>query len=117
MKNQQANPSKKRNGKRKAGLSSAKQSGVATKIPLYIVCIGASAGGLNAVCELVSQLSLKLNAALFVVLHLSKAAIGDILAERIKKETTLSCEMATDGASIERGHIYIAPPDSHLLVK
>jgi two-component system chemotaxis response regulator CheB len=84
--------------------------------PFYIVCIGASAGGLNAVSELVSQFPLQLNAAVFVVLHLSKSAIADILVTRLEKATSLSCEVAKNGVMIQPGHIYIAPPDVHLLV-
>jgi two-component system chemotaxis response regulator CheB len=87
-----------------------------TAKPFYIVCIGASAGGLNAVGELVSQFPLQINAAIFVVLHLSKSAIGDILVTRLEKATSLSCEVAKNGVIIQPGHIYIAPPDVHLLV-
>jgi two-component system chemotaxis response regulator CheB len=83
----------------------------------YVVVIGASAGGLNAVSELVSRLPSKINAAIFVVLHLSKTALSDILFARIKKNTSLICGIAVDNEPINRGHIYIAGPDAHLLVK
>lgn len=43
-----------------------------SKIPEYLITIGASAGGLNAMSELVSQLRENINAAVFIVLHLSK---------------------------------------------
>src|SRR5215213_3983005 len=82
----------------------------------YLVCIGASAGGLNAVSELVSQLPQDVNAAILVVLHLSKAALGDILISRIKRDTRLECSVAKDKETFQQGHIYIAPPDKHLLV-
>ncbi len=87
------------------------------KKPYYIVCIGASAGGLNAVSELVSQLPASLDAAVFVVLHLSKSSIAEILAGRIRQYTQLPCTIARNNATILPGHIYLAPPDSHLLVK
>jgi two-component system chemotaxis response regulator CheB len=48
-----------------------------------VVCIGASAGGLNAVSELIAQLPADINAAIFVVLHLSRAAMGDVLVSRL----------------------------------
>ncbi|HEV8283330.1 MAG TPA: chemotaxis protein CheB [Chitinophagaceae bacterium] len=87
------------------------------KKPPFIIVIGASAGGLNAIIELVSQLPKELNASVFIVLHLSKAAIGDILVTKIQKNTALTCKIAEDKEQIKTGHIYVAPPDVHLLVK
>src|SRR5438874_13341659 len=83
----------------------------------FVIAIGASAGGLNAISEVVSQFPSDLNAAVFVVLHLSKAAVGDILLTRIQKNSSLPCKIAEDREAIKRGHVYLAPPDSHLLVK
>src|SRR5262245_61586965 len=112
--------------------------------PYYVVCIGASAGGLTAVGELVSQLPFllnaavficssaavltavsdlvsqlpfSLNAAVFIVLHISKAAIGDVFATKVRKDSKLPCTMAVDNEPIQRGHIYLATPDAHLLIK
>jgi two-component system chemotaxis response regulator CheB len=85
--------------------------------PKFIIAIGASAGGLNAINELTQQLPADIDAAIFVVLHLSKAAIGDMLLLRVQKHTKLKCSIAGDGDKIEPGHIYIAAPDSHLLVR
>jgi two-component system chemotaxis response regulator CheB len=85
--------------------------------PYFLVCIGASAGGLNAVLEIVSQFPATLHAAVCIVLHLSKSGIGEILAEKIKKRTLLSCVLAQDKSLIRPGTIYIAPPNVHLLVK
>ena len=87
-----------------------------TKHP-FIIVIGASAGGLNAVIELVCQLPDKINAAVFIVLHLSRTAIGDVLVTKIQKKTSLPCILAQDQKAIEPGHIYVGPPDVHLIVK
>jgi len=59
----------------------------------FIITVGASAGGINAIGELVSQLPPSLNAAIFIVLHLSTAAIGDILASRIQKEHSAALQI------------------------
>ena len=83
----------------------------------FVIAVGASAGGLNAISELVSQLPSDLDGSVFVVLHLSKAALGDILVSRIQKNTSLPCKIAEDKEIIKTGHVYIAPPDAHLLVK
>lgn len=87
------------------------------KKPEYIITIGASAGGLNAMSELVSQLPEGINAAVFIVLHLSKVGLGDFLVNRLQKYTTYTCAVATDKETVQTDHIYIVPPDQHLLVK
>jgi two-component system chemotaxis response regulator CheB len=83
----------------------------------YVVCIGASAGGFHAVTELISQLPKSINAAVFIVLHFSKGVLGDVIADRIKRETALPCNMARPHEKIQRGHVYLAVPDAHLLIK
>jgi two-component system chemotaxis response regulator CheB len=83
----------------------------------FIIAIGASAGGMNAITEIISQLPADINAAIFVVLHLSKAALGDVLVARIQKNTQLPCKLAEDKEPIRAGTIYLAPPGSHLLLK
>ena len=83
----------------------------------FAIGIGASAGGINAVSELISQLPATLNAAIFVVFHLSKIAMPEILLERMKRNTKLLCKIANDNEPIEAGTIYLAVPDAHLLVK
>lgn len=85
--------------------------------PEFIITIGASAGGLNAMTEVIAQLPEEINAAVFLVLHLSKVGLGDFLVHRIQKYTTYRCKIATNGDKIEANHIYIAPPDEHLLAK
>lgn len=85
--------------------------------PKFIITIGASAGGLNAMTEVVAQLPGDIDAAIFLVLHLSKVGLGDFLVHRLQKYTSYKCRIAKDGDKIESEHIYIAPPDQHLLVK
>jgi len=88
-----------------------------SKTSFYVVCIGASAGGLNAVIELASQLPSQLNAAVFIVIHFSKTTVGEILADRIRRDVQLPCTIARHDEPINPGHIYIAAPDAHLLIK
>ncbi len=84
--------------------------------PKFIVVIGTSAGGIRALEELVIQLKPEMDAAFFVVLHLSRKGIGEFLFERMAKNTRLRCKIAEDNEPIEKGVIYIAPPDYHMLV-
>jgi two-component system, chemotaxis family, protein-glutamate methylesterase/glutaminase len=83
----------------------------------FAIGIGASAGGINAINELVSQLPADLNAAIFIVMHLSKVAMPELFVDRIKKHTKLACKIAIDDDKIEAGTIYLAAPGSHLLIK
>lgn len=79
--------------------------------------VGTSAGGMNALTEFVGQLSTAIDAAVFIVMHLSRTSISDYLMIRLKPVTALPCEIAANGAVIKKGHIYIAPPNLHLLIK
>ena len=87
------------------------------KHPKFIVVIGASAGGLNALSEMVQHLEKGLDAAYCIVLHLSRKGIGDFVVHTLKKVNSLPCSLAKDGDAIERDHIYVARPNQHMLVK
>jgi len=87
------------------------------KAPKFIIVVGTSAGGMNALIELVSQLKENMDAALFIVMHLSRTSISDFLVHRLQPHTSLKCEVATEGSPIREGHIYVAAPNQHLLVK
>lgn len=87
------------------------------KSPKFIVVVGTSAGGMNALIELVSQLTENIDAAFFIVMHLSRTSISDFLVHRLQPHTSLKCEVAKEDTSIEKGHIYVAAPNQHLLVK
>ena len=87
------------------------------KPPKYIVVIGASAGGLNALGEMVQSLQKGLDVAYCIVLHLSRKGIGDFIVHRLKQVTSLPCSLAVNGAAIKKDNIYIARPNQHLLVK
>lgn len=80
-----------------------------------IVVIGTSAGGLEALDEVVGQLPTDLSASIFIVQHMSPESTGEALLHRLGRHR--SCKLADDGEIFKPGRIYIAPPDSHLLVK
>lgn len=81
-----------------------------------IVVIGASAGGVFSLIQLVKDLPTDLPVAIFIVLHLS-AKYPSTLPYILQKSGNLPVNHAIDGAAIELGQIYVAPPDRHLLVK
>jgi two-component system chemotaxis response regulator CheB len=81
-----------------------------------IVVIGASAGGVELTLALAAQLPTDLEAALFVVIHISPSA-DSMLPAILRRRTQLRVGHARDGDRIEHGRIYVAPPDQHLLVR
>ena len=80
-----------------------------------VVAIGASAGGVAALREVVSGLPPGLPPAVFIVLHLPAHRVSD-LAAVLQRATTLAVSVAVDGQPIEAGHVYVAPPDRHLVL-
>jgi two-component system chemotaxis response regulator CheB len=82
-----------------------------------IIVIGASAGGLPAIREVISRFPGNMDAAVFVVLHVSKKSNGQTLAKIFQKHTSLQCIVPTDGTIIQKGHFYLAPPDHQMIIK
>ncbi len=82
-----------------------------------IIVIGASAGGIPAVKNVISGLSLGIDAAVLVVLHLSRNSNAANIAAILQKHTSLLCRVASDNIIVEPGHLYLAPQDHHLMVK
>ena len=81
-----------------------------------IVVIGASAGGVEALVKLVSKLPKDLPAAIFVVLHIPPQS-PSMLPTILSRAGQLPALHPTDGTKFERGHIFIAPPDHHILLE
>lgn len=78
------------------------------------VFIGASAGGIETLVELLSQLPPDLPAPVLVVLHISPRG-KDMLASILDRAGPLRAVTATDGQRLEPGVVYIAPRDRHML--
>lgn len=85
-------------------------------IPKRLVVIGASAGGIEAIRGLVAVLPHDFPAPIVVVLHTSPGAPG-VLADVLGRSGCLPATTAADGQRLEPGHLYVAPPDCHLLIE
>lgn len=81
-----------------------------------IVVIGASAGGVESLQALVASLSPDLDAALFIVLHLSPNHVSH-LPDILSRKSPLPARHPAEREVIRAGHIYVAPPDHHLLIE
>jgi two-component system, chemotaxis family, protein-glutamate methylesterase/glutaminase len=80
-----------------------------------VVGIGASAGGVDALIQLVRHLPADLSAAVCVVLHVP-ATGRSLLASILDRHGDLPVVVAEHDAVLERGCVYVAPPDRHLTV-
>ncbi|NJL39760.1 MAG: chemotaxis protein CheB [Leptolyngbyaceae cyanobacterium RM2_2_4] len=80
-----------------------------------VVAIASSAGGLNALIQVLSGLPADLPAAIAVVQHLSPHYRSQ-MAEILNQRTALSVKEAETGDQLKPGWVFIAPPDHHLLV-
>jgi two-component system chemotaxis response regulator CheB len=83
--------------------------------PNWIVTIGASAGGIEAMQALFGALPDDLDAAFFVVLHIPPIPPSH-LDRVLASATAMPVTVAHDGESIQRGHVYVATADLHLVV-
>jgi len=80
-----------------------------------IVALASSAGGLNALSEVLSALPETFPAAIAVVQHLDPRH-RSLMAKILSGRTPLSVKEAEDGDRLEPGKVYVAPPDRHLLI-
>jgi two-component system chemotaxis response regulator CheB len=80
-----------------------------------VVVVAASAGGVEALRGLLSRLPEGIPATLLVVLHVP-AAGGKVLPRILGRAGPLPASAAADGEVPLPGHVYVAPPDCHMLL-
>jgi two-component system chemotaxis response regulator CheB len=81
-----------------------------------IIVIGASSGGLEALKSLVGQLHPDFSGYIFIVWHIAPE-YPSLLPEILSRAGNLPATHPADGQALQAGHIYVAPPDHHLLVQ
>ncbi|WP_300030782.1 chemotaxis protein CheB [uncultured Roseobacter sp.] len=81
---------------------------------LTIIGIGSSAGGLEAIRELVSTLPTDLSVAYVVVQHMSPHH-KSLMTELVARQTALSVVDVTDGMAPEPNVIYVTPPKTDVV--
>ena len=84
--------------------------------PKKIAVIGASAGGIEALRELVAQLPAEFPAPICVVLHTAPQSPG-VLDVILSRAGPLPATTARDRERLQPAHIYVTPPDCHLVVE
>ena len=83
--------------------------------PPRLIVIGASLSGINALSELVKRLPPNLPAAVMIVQHVAAHSPG-MLPQILSSAGPLPATHPNDGQKLLPGHIYVAPPDRHMLV-
>jgi two-component system chemotaxis response regulator CheB len=81
-----------------------------------IVVVGASAGGVESLIQLVSDLPEDYPGAVFIVLHMA-ASSGTALPHILARRSQLQVAHPGDGDEIEGGRVYVAVPDRHLALQ
>ncbi len=83
---------------------------------LTVVGIGASAGGLEAVSELLGALPPVTGMAFVVVQHLDPRH-ESLLAEILETKTAIPVSVAMANEPVERDHVYVTPADAILTIR
>jgi len=80
-----------------------------------IVALGASAGGLGAVSQLLRHLGDKPGFAVVLVQHLDPTYASN-LVELLAKVTPMPVEAVHEGAVVQVNHIYVIPPGAEMVI-
>jgi two-component system chemotaxis response regulator CheB len=80
-----------------------------------VVCVGGSAGGLDAYIRLLQNLPADLGVAIVIVNHLR--ATATLLHEILPHYTKMPVELISEGLTVRPDHVFIIPPqrDLHVL--
>jgi two-component system chemotaxis response regulator CheB len=92
----------------------AKNLGIAHK-GFPVVCVGGSAGGLDAYIRLLQCLPADMGVAIVIVNHLRRVAT--LLHEILPRYTEMPVELITEGLVLQPNHVFIIPAqrDLHVL--
>lgn len=80
-----------------------------------VVCIGASAGGLESISKFLGHLPSDLGMAYVIVQHLSSDH-ESILAELLEKRTHMKVHVVSDGMKLEPDNLYVIPPATYMSI-
>ncbi len=88
----------------------------ASKSKPEILCIGSSTGGPKALIAILENLGPKFDLPILITQHMPKT-FTSILAEHLGRSSGRPSAEAVDGETIERGRIYVAPGERHMLIE
>lgn len=82
----------------------------------YVICLGASAGGLEALEQFFSAMPPNTGATFVVILHLSPD-FKSLMPELISCRTEIPVSAAEHDTALQPNHIYIIPPRKNMVVR
>ena len=85
------------------------------KNELLIAAVGASAGGIEAFTELISNLATDTGMAFVLVQHLDPEH-HSMLTELISKKTSMRVKEVTNGMIVEPNNVYVIPPNATMSI-
>jgi hypothetical protein len=85
------------------------------QVPVPVVGVGASAGGLEAFKGLLQHLPADTGMAFVLVQHLDPHR-QSMLVELLGRQTQMTVSEANDGTRVEPNHVYVIPPDRNLSI-
>jgi two-component system CheB/CheR fusion protein len=111
-------PDRSRQGaeKREVGTAARAESEIGVRDDFRVVGIGASAGGLIAIGQLLHELPRDFDMAIVVLMHLDPDHESS-LAELLAKGCALPVEQVTEDTPLEAGRVYVIPPNKYLSVE
>lgn len=92
--------------------------GKLAEIPIEnLIVIGASAGGVTALKQVVRELSREIPASLIIMLHMSDRVATSHLGDVLRESTVVPIAAAQSGNRLERGRIYVTPPGQSVFLQ
>jgi two-component system, chemotaxis family, protein-glutamate methylesterase/glutaminase len=82
-----------------------------------LICIGASWGGLQAISRVLSDIPDELEQPIVIAQHRHPDSLESTFAQLLQAQTARIVRDAEDKLSLEPRHVYVAPPNYHLLVE
>ncbi len=83
---------------------------------LFLIGVGASAGGLSAIKQLLAQIPAGFPHSLAIIQHLSPD-YKSMMPEILERETTLTVREVEDGMQVAPQHVYLIPPNANVIVQ
>jgi two-component system chemotaxis response regulator CheB len=83
--------------------------------PIECIAVAASTGGIPAFANFLTHLDRRITAPILLTQHLPNAFM-EFYARQIATMTPRRVRVATAGMAVERGYIYLAPGDAHLVI-
>jgi two-component system, chemotaxis family, protein-glutamate methylesterase/glutaminase len=82
-----------------------------------LICIGASWGGLQAIGQVLSDIPEELEQPIVIAQHRHPDSLEGTFVQLVQQHTRRRVVDTEDKASIEPRHVYVAPPNYHLLIE